>query len=143
DLEKYDDQGKEITYTVKEEDVPKGYTSNVDDYEITNTQVSTTVEGKKIWSEVDKRYRPDTVTIQLLANGVKETTVEVSAETGWEYEFSDSAKYDKKGNEITYTVEEINVPKGYESNVEGYTITNTQVTTEIGRASCRIRKYMY
>ncbi len=130
-LAKYDKAGEEITYTVEELDVPTGYKSTVDKFNITNSQKSTKVTGEKTWSEVDERYRPDSITVQLLANGEKEATLEVSAETDWKYAFTDLAKYDKTGEEITYTVEEMNVPTGYEAEVDGYNITNTQKSTEV------------
>ncbi len=130
-LEKYDDQGKEIVYTVQEPKVPAGYDSEVDGYIITNTQQSTEVSGEKKWEEVDERYRPDTITVQLLANGEEEATVEVSAESDWTYEFTDLAKYDKSGKEIEYTVEELEIPTGYTAEVDGFDITNTQASTEV------------
>src|SRR5699024_8984645 len=131
DLDKYDDQGKEITYTVEESDIPKGYESEVDGFVITNTQKSTKVAGEKTWNEVDDRYRPDAIEVQLLANDEKVDAVYLSKETDWKYEFTDLAKYDQNGKEIKYTVEEINVPKGYESEVDGFDITNTQKETSV------------
>src|SRR5699024_11086476 len=131
DLDKYDDQGKEITYTVEESDIPKGYESEVDGFDITNTQKSTKVVGEKTWNEVDDRYRPDAIEVQLLANDEKVDAVYLSKETDWKYEFTDLAKYDQNGKEIKYTVEEINVPKGYESEVDGFDITNTQKETSV------------
>src|SRR5690625_465828 len=127
DLAKYDQNGKEIKYTVEEINVPKGYESEVDGFDITNTQKETSVKGEKSWDEVDKQYRPDQVTIQLLSNGEEASTVEVSSETDWEYAFADLAKYDKDGKKIDYTVKELDVPKGYESKVDGYDITNTWI----------------
>ncbi len=130
-LDKYDDQGKEIVYTVDEEAVA-GYEKSLDGNDITNLRVGTTeVSGGKTWVEVDEQYRPDSITVQLLANGEWEETVETSAETDWTYEFTDLNKYDKDGKEIDYTVEEINVPAGYESDIDGYDITNTQKSTSV------------
>src|SRR5699024_7434750 len=105
--------------------------SEVDGNNITNTQEFTEVTGEKVWVEVDNSYRPDTVTVQLLANGEQEATVEVSEETDWKYAFTHLAKYDKSGKEIVYTVAELDVPSGYESEVNGYAITNTQKSTEV------------
>src|SRR5699024_7894248 len=83
--------------------------------------------GEKKWNDFDERNRPDSITIQLLANGEEVSTVEVSSETDWEYAFADLAKYDKDGKKIDYTVKELDVPKGYESKVDGYDITNTWI----------------
>ncbi len=131
ELDKYDDQGKEIVYTVDEEAV-EGYEKSFDGNDITNLRVGKTeVTGEKNWVEVDERYRPDSIIVQLLANGEEEATVEVSSETDWSYAFTDLAKYDKNGKEIDYTVEELDVPAGYDSEVDGYDITNTQKVTEV------------
>src|SRR5699024_9323178 len=97
---------------------------SVDGYIITNTQESTEVSGEKMWVEVDERYRPETITVNLLANGEPETSQTISAneEGEWTFTFTDLAKYDTSGEEIDYTVEEAKVP-GYESTVDDYTIT--------------------
>ncbi|MYL58506.1 Cna B-type domain-containing protein, partial [Virgibacillus halodenitrificans] len=114
DLEKYDDQGKEIAYTVDEEAV-EGYKKTISNNNITNLRVGkTAVTAEKIWNEVDERYRPDHVTINLLANGEVIDTQIVTADTDWMYTFSDLEKYDEQGKEITYTVEENDVPAGYD-----------------------------
>ncbi|MYL58299.1 Cna B-type domain-containing protein, partial [Virgibacillus halodenitrificans] len=114
DLEKYDDQGKEIAYTVDEEAV-EGYKKTISNNNITNLRVGkTAVTAEKIWNEVDERYRPDHVTINLLANGEVIDIQIVTADTDWMYTFSDLEKYDEQGKEITYTVEENDVPAGYD-----------------------------
>src|SRR5699024_6121696 len=128
-LEKYDDQGKQITYTVEESDV-LGYTSKVDGYDITNTQESIAIEGEKGWEEVNSEYRPDSITIYLIADGEHVDSVKITEEDNWEYEFTDLAKYDGEGEEINYTIEEEDVP-GYTTEIDGYNVTNTQVTTDI------------
>lgn len=130
-LEKYDTQGKEINYTVKEKAVD-GYKTTIDNYNITNLRIGKTeVTGEKIWNEVAEQYRPDSISVNLLADGKKVNSTKVSAETGWTYGFTGLDKYDDQGKEIKYTVEEFNVPVGYTSKVEGYDIINTQVTTEV------------
>lgn len=129
-LDKYDEQGKVIAYTVDEEAVD-GYEKSIEGNDITNVRVGKKeVSGEKTWVEVDDQYRPDSITVNLLANGEEEDTVEVSVATDWSYEFTGLAKYDAKGKEINYTIEEIEVP-GYESEVEDYNITNTQATTKV------------
>ena len=131
DLTKYDKEGKEIKYTIEEVEVP-GYVSKVDGYNITNTQKSTEVSGKKIWNEVDAQYRPDSITVNLLANDVAVVSQKVELnETGEStFTFAELAKYDTDGNEIDYTIVEDQVP-GYVSKVDGYNITNTQESTEV------------
>src|SRR5699024_3373083 len=64
-LAKYDKDGKKIDYTVKELDVPKGYKSTVDGYDITNKQETTEVTGTKTWLDDDSKDRPETITVQV------------------------------------------------------------------------------
>ncbi|PHE54103.1 Cna B-type domain-containing protein, partial [Bacillus pseudomycoides] len=53
-------------------------------------------------------------------------TKEVSEATGWKYEFKDLAVYDANGVAYKYEVKEQPVD-GYQSEVNGYDITNTKV----------------
>src|SRR5699024_8655671 len=132
DLAKYDKQGEEIEYTIQEIEIPAGYEAVVDGYNITNTQKSTEVYGESVGNEVNSQYRPETITVELLTNGESEDrTQEISKETDWKYNFTDLAKYDKQGEEIEYTIQEIEIPAGYEAVVDGYNITNTQKSTEV------------
>ena len=129
-LPKYDTDGTEITYTVKEEAV-EGYTSTVDGKTITNTlsQVNDVkVEGKKVWVDGNNasNTRPESITVKLM-NGkdvVKTQTVTPDADGNWEYSFTELPKYDENYKVISYTVEEEAV-EGYTSTVKGTTITNT------------------
>lgn len=121
----------EIQYTVDEVDVPSGYTKTVTKestgYVITNTHnpETTSINGTKTWSDNDNQdgKRPTSITVNLLANGTKVDSKEVTANDNWKYEFTNLPKY-AAGNEITYTVEEDTV-EGYEATVDGYNITNT------------------
>ena len=121
----------EIQYTVDEVDVPSGYTKTVTKestgYVITNTHnpETTSINGTKTWSDNDNQdgKRPTSITVNLLANGTKVDSKEVTANDNWKYEFTNLPKY-AAGNEITYTVEE-NAVEGYEATVDGYNITNT------------------
>lgn len=121
----------EIQYTVDEVDVPSGYTKAVTKestgYVITNTHnpETTSINGTKTWSDNDNQdgKRPTSITVNLLANGTKVDSKEVTANDNWKYEFTNLPKY-AAGNEITYTVEEDAV-EGYEATVDGYNITNT------------------
>jgi len=125
--------GKEIKYTVKETAMTEYKATITTDkdgkYTITNehTPEKTAVKGHKIWKDEDNKdgIRPASITVKLLADG-KETgqTATVSETSGWTYEFTGLDRY-QEGKEITYTVEEVNVPDGYIASVEGYNITNT------------------
>src|SRR5690625_3735846 len=127
ELEKYDDSGEEITYTVDEVEVD-GYETIVADFNITNLRVGTTeLSGEKIWLDDNSEERPDSITVNLLANGEVVDTDNVTAGSNWEYEFTGLDKYDNQGIEITYTVDEEEVPEGYEKSIENNDITNLRV----------------
>ncbi|MDH4422949.1 Cna B-type domain-containing protein [Bacillus cereus] len=135
DLPKYDGQGNEIKYTVSEVKVD-GYETKVEGTTITNTYKNTEtteLNGKKVWEDYNNKFgkRPESITVQLLQNGTEFQTKEVKAdkEGNWNFSFKDLPKYDGQGNEIKYTVSEVKVD-GYETKVEGTTITNTYKNTE-------------
>jgi len=125
DLPKYDN-GNEIVYTI-EEDAVDGYTATTDGYDITNTHtpVTTEVSGTKTWNDNANSVglRPETITVNLLANGTKVASQEVTADSDWTYTFTDLPKYDN-GSEITYTVTEDAVAN-YTPSYDGYNITNS------------------
>ena len=131
DLPKYAN-GKEIVYTVSEEEVT-GYEVKVDGYNIINTHVPETisVKGSKTWEDGNNQdgIRPESITVNLLANGKVVKTATVTEEDNWNYVFSDLPKY-ANGKEIVYTVSEEEVT-GYEVKVDGYNIINTHVPETI------------
>ena len=146
-LPKYDSDGNAIEYAVAETSVPDGYTSSVTDNEdgtftITNshTPETTSVSVTKSWADEDDQdgIRPDSVTVQLYANGsASGDAVTLSSDNGWSYSWTDLPVYDN-GSAITYTVEETEVPNGYTSSVTDnedgtFTITNshTPETTSV------------
>jgi len=125
DLPKYAD-GKEIVYTVTEDKVD-GYETTVNGYNILNTHTpeTTFVNGTKHWDDNDDQdgKRPESITVNLLANGEKVNSQVVTAAGNWTYNFTDLPKY-AEGSEIEYTVEEVAV-KGYTTELDGYDIYNT------------------
>ena len=135
ELDRYQN-GKAIEYTVKEVGVPTGYTATETGINVTNTHTpeKTSVKGKKIWKgdENHKDARPASITVKLFANG-KDTgkTAIASEASGWTYEFKDLDR-NQDGKEITYTIDEAELPKGYTKAVDGYTITNTYTPEKPG-----------
>lgn len=135
ELDRYQN-GKAIEYTVKEVGVPTGYTATETGMNVTNTHTpeKTSVKVKKIWKDEDNKdgIRPASITVKLLADG-KETgqTATVSETSGWTYEFTGLDRY-QEGKEITYTIDEAELPKGYTKAVDGYTITNTYTPEKPG-----------
>ncbi len=137
-LTKYKDGGVEIVYTITEEEVD-GYTAEVNGYNVTNTHIpeTTSVSGVKTWADNDDQdgIRPDSITINLLADGVEidDQIVEADANGDWKYSFTDLPKYKDGGTEIIYTITEDTVA-GYEAPViNGYDVTNkhTPGTTSV------------
>ena len=125
--------GKEITYSIKEVDVPAGYESSVTGQVVTNNYTPKTVvlSGTKVWKDNNNQdgKRTTSVKVQILKND-KEVVqeIEVSEATGWKFESKALPKYEN-GTEIKYTVKEVAV-KEYTSTVttdkDGkYTVTNT------------------
>ncbi|MBS7576983.1 MULTISPECIES: Cna B-type domain-containing protein [unclassified Enterococcus] len=124
--------GKEIEYKVEEEKV-EGYQTTIDDTNkgnilITNTREASkrTINGTKIWDDSNDKAgkRPDSIVVNLLANGQKVTQQTVKADKNgkWQFEFKDLPKFDN-GKQIEYTVTEKTV-ENYQATVNGFEITN-------------------
>ena len=71
--------------------------------------------------------RPESVTVQLLRNGVVIDTMTVSAETNWSYSFENLARVDERGNEYVYTVSEKMVAGYYGVVLPDGTLVNTLI----------------
>ncbi|MCP9017462.1 Cna B-type domain-containing protein [Streptococcus sp. CF8-6] len=123
--------GKEITYSIKEVDVPAGYEASVTGQVVTNTHTPETVvlSGTKVWKDNNNQdgKRADKVKVQILNGDKVVQEIEVSEATGWKFESKALPKYEN-GQEIKYTVKEVAV-KDYTSTVTTdkgkYTVTNT------------------
>ena len=96
----------------------------------THTPVTLKVPAQKKWDDANNKAgkRPDSVTLNLLADGQKRESVTVTEDDGWKHEFTGLAKY-LNGKAIAYTVTEEAV-SGYIASVsgsvaDGFTITNT------------------
>ncbi|MGI6217382.1 MAG: Cna B-type domain-containing protein [Coriobacteriales bacterium] len=132
------------TYTVVETTAPAGYELNDTEYTmevtssgaailtVSDTPITTSVSVNKVWVG----DAADSVTVHLLANGT-DTGEELvlSSDNSWTGTFEDLRAYDSDGNEIAYTVSEDAVD-GYSTEItgdaeSGFTITNTEETTEI------------
>ncbi|WP_455093314.1 Cna B-type domain-containing protein, partial [Parvimonas micra] len=120
-LPKYEN-GKEITYSIDEEDVP-GYDKSITGNNIKNSHKPETVDisGEKTWDDKDNQdgKRPTTIKVKLMkkvgnAEAVVAQTQEVreGADKKWTYEFKNLPKYEN-GKEITYSIDEEDVP-GYD-----------------------------
>ncbi len=115
--------GKALNYTVKEENVPEGYTLSIEDKDpahlvLTNKHEPnvTQVQVTKKWDDGDDKdgLRPKTIKVQLYADGKKAgEVVQLSADNKWTYTFTDLVEK-ANGKAISYTVEEVDVPEGYQ-----------------------------
>ena len=132
--------GQDITYTVEEVGTVTGYTTAVSGtaatgFTVTNTHTpeKTSISGTKTWSDADNQdgKRPESITVNLLADGNVYASQTVTAASNWKYNFTDLPKY-KAGKEIKYKVEEVAVAD-YTTEVDGYDIYNTHTpeTTSI------------
>ncbi len=132
DLQKYNEDGTEIVYTIDEDEV-EGYRKTIEGYNLTNT--STAIDAEKIeslkiikvWNDEGyEEVRPEKVKVKLFANGKVAETIEITADDNWEYTFQNMERYDEDGNEIVYTVTEEAIA-GYETMIDGFKITNTYI----------------
>ena len=116
-LPKEDANGKEIVYTVSEEELAgfKAAISGTDEngFTISNYNGSRVViPVTKIWK--GNRTHPDHVNVQLFADGEKVATYTLNEDNAWQHSF-DMPKFNANRKEIRYTVTE--------DNVSGYTAT--------------------
>ncbi|MDO5034470.1 MAG: Cna B-type domain-containing protein [Actinomycetaceae bacterium] len=130
----------EVKYEVVEKAVPEGYEvsygGNAETgFTITNTFIAppvvpetVNVEGAKTWVDNNDKAgkRPESITINLLADGKEVAEAKVTAKDNWKWSFADQPKLDDAGKEIVYTITEDPV-KGYTAKVDGYNVTNTVV----------------
>jgi pilin isopeptide linkage protein len=137
-LDKYAND-QQIIYSVEETSVPSGYTASYSGdassgFTITNTHTpeTTSVSVTKAWDDSDNQdgLRPDSVTVQLYANGSPSgEAVVLNSDNSWTSAWGNLNKY-ANGQQITYSVEETSVPSGYTASYSGdassgFTITNT------------------
>ena len=130
--------GERITYTVKEVGEEKGKIAGKNgkeykvEYDSTGMNITnsyepekTEVSGRKTWVDYDNKYnsRPESITINLLADGRVVSHKKITEKDNWSWNFEDLPVY-KNGQKITYTISEDTV-SGYKSKVTGYNVTNT------------------
>ena len=146
-LPKYGKDGSdvvEIVYSVEEEPVPIGYTVDVsgsaaDGFTVTNTPHETEITVLKVWAN-ESDTQPNEIKVQLYQKiGSGEETalgeaVTLNEGNSWTYTWSHLPA--KQGeDDITYRVDEVEIPTGYTKEVTSsgttYTITNTPETINI------------
>ena len=118
-----EDNGVKINYTVTEDPVD-GYTPTINGFDIVNTHEveKTEISGTKTWLDDDEEDRPESIVLQLYADGDLLDTKTVTKEDDWKYTFTDLPK-NKNGREIRYSVVEEPV-ENYSMSVDGWNIIN-------------------
>lgn len=137
---------KNTDWDVEEVDIPDGYeigSTSMDNNEwiITNclkdsdVPTAKTVTVKKVWDDKDSTKRPAVVNVQLYKDRTPHgEAVTLSADNNWEFTWTDLDA------SAEWTVDETDVPEGYEKSIEREisedqslttcTITNKQVNEE-------------
>lgn len=131
-LDKYDSNGNEYTYTVKEVIVPEGYDDIYvgDGFTIQNKQIEyTEITVKKAWVDNNDEAgaRQSSVNVQLYKDGNKfGDEIPLNEGNNWTYTWTGLTK------EAKYEVREENVPKGYEASYieNGSTIIIKNIYTD-------------
>ena len=121
------------THTISEDEinaqqeiVNTAVVGNKEDTEIVVPEEQVSVSGTKTWNDENNKYelRPNSITINLLADGNIIQTKEVKATDNWQYSFTNLPKYNSNKNEIVYTITE-NELTDYTTQINGYNVTNT------------------
>jgi serine-aspartate repeat-containing protein C/D/E len=143
-------------YTIKETKAPSGYVLSTEEIKISSNDFGSdlsvlktiinrkieepTIEisGIKTWNDADNQdgKRPDSITVNLLADGEQVDSKQVTEADGWLYKFTDLPKY-KEGTEIVYTITENQIPD-YNTEINGFDITNHYTP---GRTSVSVTKH--
>ena len=147
-LPKYAD-GNLIVYTVTEGQVDN-YSTTINNYDITNsyTPEKTSITVTKSWDDSNNQdgKRPNSVKVQLLADGKAQgEPIILNSDNKWTHTWTELAKY-KAGNEIVYSVEERR--QNFRTDIhlrvsgsaaEGFTITNSYTPETTGVSGTKTR----
>lgn len=142
DVPKFFDEGKEVVYTVTQNEID-GYTTDVANTDKYTFQITNTHEPErlaktviKVWDDNNNQdgLRPNTLRIAL--TGTDGTYIEksLSAANNWTETFDGLYKYFKEGTPIQYTVDE-EIVGGYDKVISEkdnlITITNTHAPEKL------------
>ena len=133
DIPYSDANGNKISYTIKEDSVTEYndiltapfYQDGYAVFNLTNKHEpeKINIKGEKTWD--GGSYRPEKVTIGLLANGklIRSIDVRPDEQGLWKYSFDNLFKYED-GKAIKYELDELSYVPGYVSSKNGYNINN-------------------
>ena len=124
-LNKKDDQGQTINYTVQAQDSITGYelTSSGNNFTYSHTPEKITISGTVSWNDnndVDG-LRPNSLTV-LLKNGSTTVDNKTVNSSDWSYTFENMYKY-ANGTEINYTLVPESAVTGYTYEQQGYNLS--------------------
>lgn len=149
-LPTYDAKGREITYTVAEDEV-EGYETEITGdaahgFTVTNSHTPETIDipVTKQWEDQQNKsgLRPESVTMRLTSDSeeVPEQVLEITADEDgtWTGTFENLPKYtpSEVGREVVYTLSEDPVTAYQTGEItgdasEGFTVTNTLITGSV------------
>ena len=117
-----------VTVPVRNED---GYDYEVNASPKTHVAKLTEITIQKVWNTDASTQAADSVTVQLLRNGVVIETAILNAKNNWQVTYADMPESDQ------YTIQEVNVPQGFTATYKqvGYvfTVTNTSTLIQTGQ----------
>lgn len=108
-----------------------GYVYDVDASPKTDVAKLTDITIKKVWNTSASAKSADSVTIQLLRDGVVVETATLSDQNNWQVTYTDMPESD------AYSIVEVNVPKGFTATYSQsryvFTVTNTASLAQTGQ----------
>ena len=138
-LNRFDNDGNEITYVVKETEI-NGYSTTytgeaayiLSGQTITNTLIRTVtaVEVKKVWDDNNNEgeIRPTEIGYEVLHDSSSFDPIvsgTLNSANTWTVSYTNLPRYNKDGTEIVYTATENPIPSGYTTEVNGMILTNS------------------
>ena len=146
-VQKYDEKANVIEYFVVENETGSIFYEKTEQTGLSVTNkftvpdTTTEIPVTKIWNDRNNVNRTDKVEFKITGNDstnnsktVELTRTNALAENGnvWATKVTELRKYNKtNGNEIEYSVEEINIPEGYIMTKNGNEITNSLPGIEV------------
>ena len=117
-----------VTVPIKNDD---SYVYAVNASPKTEVAKLTSITIKKVWNTDASTKAADSVTVQLLRNGKVVETATLSEDNNWQVIYTDMPESD------AYSIQEVNVPKGftatYKQNTYVFTVTNTSTLIQTGQ----------
>lgn len=108
-----------------------GYVYDVNASPKTDVEKLTDITIKKVWNTDASAKAADSVTVQLIRNGIVVETAKLSAQNKWQVTYTNMPESD------AYSIVEVNIPKGFTATYSksGYvfTVTNTASLAQTGQ----------